>query len=669
MSSASVSSASAENGSDSTLGRLLARLAPRARLPLLDEVAHYSRAKFRHDIVAGAALALVGLPQAIGFSLILGVPAAQVVLAFIVGGLAGGFLFSSHQHVFGPTSSGTLIAAAALGSIAAGAGAAAPSAAQLAAFLALLIGGAQLLAGLLRFGEITKFISRSVIVAYGAAIGLTLFACQLRYFLGVPDGVAGGSGGFAGGLRTAVRALWTGAFSWGDAAFGAAAFALFALIHRWRRRWPETLLTLALLGAAAAGFEWLWERGGAEFFGAAAGADGSPPPVPFVLAGEKLRLSAGLPDFHLAAFSPACWELLPSMVGAAVAIAIIGMLEASAVTRSLAAKTGQRGVETNQELLGMGAGNVVSALFGGVPCSSSFTRSEVNYECGAKTQFAAMFGCAAVLAALLFVLPVFKHIPLAALAALLMRVGWKMVVPAQIRVACRSTRSDAAVFAVTLLAALFLRLDIAIYAGIGLSLALFLQKTSSPMLVEYAFDDSGSLAQMSDKARRVNPQIAIIHVEGELFFGASDVILSQVERQAAEEDIAVFILRLKNARHLDASTVMALHSLHDFMRKRGRHLLMSGCSADILRVLRNSGLLRVLGAGNVFAGDPENPNVSTKKALVRALELLEAGKPDARPDPEIRIFYDRRKSALRAAAEGRAPIAAESGAHVLDYQI
>ena len=326
--------------------------------------------------------------------------------------------------------------------------------------------------------------------------------------------------------------------------------------------------------------------------------------------------------------------LLPVLFGSAMAIAIIGMLESASITKNLASKSGRQ-VDTNQELIGMGAGNIACAIFGAVPGSSSFTRSAVNYQSGAQTQLASMFSSVVVLLVLLFVTPIFNYIPLAALAAHLIRVGCKMVVLPQIRVACRSTRSDALVFVGTLLAALFLGLDVAIYVGIGLSLALFLQKTSEPMLVEYAFDDSGSLAALADNEKRPNPQIAIIHVEGELFFGAADVFLTQVRKQADDENIKIFILRMKNARNLDASTVMALESLHEYLEKTGRNLLISGCTDDVMRVLRNSGIIDVIGEENVFSGDPSNPNVSTRKALLRASTLL-AGEAD------IRIFYDKR---------------------------
>ena len=322
--------------------------------------------------------------------------------------------------------------------------------------------------------------------------------------------------------------------------------------------------------------------------------------------------------------------ILPHLVNTAIAIAIIGMLEATAITKSIAAKSGQH-LDSNQELVGMGAGNIAAGFFGVTPGSSSFTRSAVNYQSGATSQLSSMISSVVVLIILFFVTPVFNYIPIAALAAHLMRVGYKLINKPQIRVSVGSTRSDAVVFFGTLAIALFLQLETAIYAGIGLALVLFLRKTSTPTLMEYTFNKSGYLAALPDKSQRLHPQISIIHVEGELFFCAADLFQEQVRRQAEDENIRVFILRMKNARHLDASTVMALEALHDYLQKTGRHLIISGCTADVYRVLRNSGLLKQIGEENLFPIEA-NPTLSTRKALQRAQELL-PGKS------EIRLFY------------------------------
>jgi SulP family sulfate permease len=203
----------------------------------------------------------------------------------------------------------------------------------------------------------------------------------------------------------------------------------------------------------------------------------------------------------------------------------------------------------------------------------------------------------------------------------------------QIRIACRSTRSDAVVFLITLAACLLLKLDTAIYTGIGVALALFLQKTSTPSLVEYTINPKGDLTELAEPSQRTHPQISIIHVEGDLYFGAADLFQEEVRRLAENQDIRVLILRMKNARHLDASTVMALENLHDYLRQTGRHLLISGSNQDVTQVLQNSGLLAQLGAENLFPAEA-NPTSATRRALLRAKALL------PQQDVEVRIFYD-----------------------------
>ena len=580
---------------------------PRVRFPFVNELRRYSWDKLRRDAIAGATLTLVSIPQAIGFALILGLPAMPVILAVVIGGFFSALFFSSYHHVFGPTTSVFLITAATLAANTALMERLGLTPLQLAAYLAVMIGILQFIAGMFNFGEVTKFISRSVVVGYTTAIGILLMASQLGNGMGfsIQPGKP-----FWDMLQQAGEALGTGSFSWWAIGIAVLTLLIFEGIKRWKPTWPEPLIGLALLAVAARVFAYFH------------------PVLPF----DLVKITAALP--RVSALPPFHEQLniVRETAGSAIAIAIIGMLEAAAITKSLAARSGQH-LDPNQELMGMGAGNLAVGLFGLPPASSSFTRSAVNYQSGAVSQLSSMFSSAAVLLILLLLTPIFDYLPIPALAAHLMRVGYRLINRSQIRVATGSTRSDAIVFFATLGAALFLKLDTAIYIGIGVALALFLQKTSTPTLAEYTFNESGQLAELRDRNQRPNPQISIIHVEGELFFGAADLFQEQVRHQAEDENIRVFILRMKNARHLDATTVMALESLHDYLRKTGRYLLVSGSSPDVTRVLRNSGLLKQIGEENIFPAEA-NPTVATKRALARARELLPQ-------KADLRIFYDR----------------------------
>ena len=582
----------------------------RVRLPFLAELRGYSLGKFKADLIAGATVTLVSIPQAIGFSLILNLPPTPVIISVIIGGFVGSLFFSSRHHVFGPTGSISLIVAATI---------AANSAikvepVQLAVYLAFLIGVIQLLAGLLNFGEITKFISRSVVVGYSTGIGILLIASQLHNLLGYNVDVGQN---FSTNVLQAIFDLGTARVFPFAIGIGALTFAIFWLVRRFRPGWPEALIGLALLGLAAKVFT-LYHHGAA----------------PFRMVRDEGSLTAVIPSFVGFPFGPRRLHLLPELAGTAIAISILGMLEAASITKGLAAKSGQK-IEPNQELIGMGAANIACSFFGAVPGSSSFARSAVNFQSGAKTQMSSMISSLVVLGVLAFVTPVFNLIPIAALAAHLIRIGFNMINMHQIRIACRSTPSDLVVFVVTLGSCLFQRLDTAIYVGIGVSLVLFLRATSTPTLVEYAINDSGNLAELSDPGQRPHPQISIIHVEGELFFGAADLFQEQVRRLAENQNIRVFILRMKNARHLDASTVMAMENLHDYLRETGRYLLISGSNPDVTRVLKNSGLLQQIGGENIFPAEA-NPTMATRNALKRAKELLPGEALD------VRVFYDKK---------------------------
>ena len=595
--------------------------------PFLGEFRNYSWRRFRADLVAGATLTLVSVPQAIGFALILGLPLKPVIMAVVVGGFFSALFFSSHYHVFGPTTSVCLITAATIkGDLPFG-----MHRLELAAYLAFLIGVVQLLAGLLNFGEVTKFISRSVVIGYTTAIGLLLITSQGPNLLGFP--VPAGES-FLAVLTHVATAVRTNGISWWAIGIGLLTLAIFEAVTRWRKSWPEALIGLAVLGVAARLFADLVARD--HLFGLEH--------VPFLMVKDEAALTAVIPQLARLPSLATQWEVLPQLASTVIAIAIIGMLEATAITKSLAARSGQA-LEPNQELLGMGVGNIAAGLFGATPASSSFTRSAVNYQSGATSQLSSMLSSVVVLLILFLVTPVFNYIPVAALAAHLMRVGWRLINKAQIRVALRSTRSDAVVFAVTLGAALFFKLETAIYVGIGMALVLFLQKTSTPSLVEYAFNESGQLAELQDPAARANPQISIIHVEGELYFGAADLFQEQIRRLAQDAHIRVFILRMKNARHLDASTVMAMDNLNDYLRRSDRHMLISGCNLEVMNVLRNSGVLAQIGPENVFPTEA-NLTMSTKRALKRATELLRTRKAD------VRLFYSKKQEKASEAAAG-----------------
>jgi SulP family sulfate permease len=221
-------------------------------------------------------------------------------------------------------------------------------------------------------------------------------------------------------------------------------------------------------------------------------------------------------------------------------------------------------------------------------------------------------------------------------------VAGSLISPRVIRICLRSTSDDALVLIVSFVAALFAPLHTAIFIGVGLSVALFLRKASHPYLIEYEVNDDGDLRELGEKRKRPNPAISIVHVEGDLFFGAAELFRTQIQRTFIDDNLHVIILRLKNTRHLDATSVLALEDLIRSTRKDDRHIIISGATREVYRVLKFSGVLEVLqencdreaGESNLFLFSPSNPNISTRDALKRAQQILGTKEAD------IKIYYD-----------------------------
>jgi len=592
--------------------------------PVWRSLQGYSLERFKRDLLAGLMVAIVTIPQAVGFALITGLPVQAVLTTAVIGGMVCALFSTSRHLVFGPTNTLSILLAGALLTVA-------PvplPPLQKALVIGLFIGAIQLAAGFFKLGNLTRFISRTVLVAYATAVGLIIATGQLGNLFGI------GSAGrpvFVDSLRHAWNRLSVLDLNMATACIGMTSLLALILIKRLRPRWPEGLI---VLGAAAA---------------ASLLVDFKALGVPLVRdIGQVLAQVPLLGEFPL---NEAGMTVVPFIASAALAAAILGMLEAVSITQSIAARSGQK-INPNQELIAMGAANLSVAAFGGIPGSASFVRSAVCYQTGGATQLAAILCSGLILVIVWLTAPLVNYIPVAALAATIIHIALRLINRSQISIVRRATRSDAIVFWATLAAGLTLNLDTAVYVGIGISLALFLKKASAPALVEYAFNEEGQLAEIETSQGRGNSAISIVHVEGELFFGAADLFQEQVRLLADDDDIKVVILRMKNARHLDATSVMSLLQLHDYLGKTGRHLLISGINPEVERVLRKSGAHKQIGTENIFPAEA-NLTMSTKRALLRASQLLQ--QLGAAPNAGVRIFYDRNRD-NNAAVDGPSPV-------------
>ena len=581
-------------------------------LPFIETARGYKRAWLLTDVSAGLTLALLSLPQAIAYAIMAGLPPIYGLYSCVVVAIVGSLMGSSEHLVPGPTNSvailiGGMVMASSVPEVR-------ENPAVVIPLLALLIGGTQLLFGLLKLGNLTQFVSRSVVVGFTAGAGLLIALSQLAPLLGVKQPDAGHM----------LEQVWMTLQQLSDTNFytlgiGLGTILVTATAPRWLPRWLPAPLVVVVLSALAVHAFNLAAKG-------------------VMLVGDLPRT---LPVVHLPFLN---LRLIADVADDALAMAILGCIETLSIAKSIAMTTDQR-VNSNQGCIGLGLGNIAAAFFQCMPGSGSFTRSALNFLAGAKTRFAGVFSGLWIVAILAVLGGWVHYIPLASLAGLLIVIGASMFRWHHIRVAFRATRSDAVVLILTFASALLLSLQQAIYIGVISSLVLFLRKASAPHLVEYDIEGD-SMREIRDASERSHPEISIIHVEGELFFGAAELFEDEVRRLAHDRNIRVVILRMKNARHLDATAVMALEGLLKFLRADGRLLLISGPSAGVMGVLRRSGLLDEIGRDCVFESE-ENLTASTRKALVRARQFL--GKE---AKPEVRVFYEQSRAEKQQSKPG-----------------
>lgn len=592
-------------------------------LPIRNTVRNYDRSKFRADSRAGFNVALLALPQGMAYAAIADLPIVYGIACSAIAAIVAPLCAGSRHTILGPTNATALMVFSFFAPLHLGG-----DKLTLMPMLCLLVGILCILGALLKVAELLQFISRSVLVGYITGAATLIVANQLKHLFGTADVLDPDVGPtFFHLLLNLGRHL--GQTHWQPLLLGTGTLVVFLLLQRRFRTLPNFALTLVLFSV----LNWVL----ATFVPQSGFADVS------TFASFSLSdLRPRLPDTSTISL----FEQLTLLAPVAFAIAFLASLENTVMSKSLASRTGDR-PDINQDMFSVGMANVLTSVFAPMPASGSLTRSALNYDSGARTRFASII-CGLLCLGSVFLLalfPLVTHVPKTCLAALVIAIAISLINPHNIRICLRSTSDDAAVLTLTFLATLLAPLHAAIFIGVALSITLFLRKASSPHLVEYELGDDGDLRELGEKRKRPNPAISIVHVEGDLFFGAAELFRTQVQRIAHDDNLRVIILRLKNARHLDATSVLALEDLIRHTRSEGRHLIVSGASRDVYKVLKQSGVLLTLQEGcireegqtNLFLNHPSNPNISTRDALLRAQELLGTKEAD------IKIYFDPNK--------------------------
>lgn len=551
----------------------LALLAGRARrftrnlFPFLRWSHRVDRGSLRADLLAGLTGAAVVLPQGVAFALVAGLPPVYGLYAAMVPAVVAGLFGSSLHLVSGPTTALSIVVFSTLSPLAAPGS---PEYIQLALTLAFLAGVIQLGLGLARLGMLTNFVSHSVVVGFTAGAAILIATSQLKHFFDV-EIPAGES--FLHTWQDFLLQLEL--INWQAVTVGSTALVATLVVTRWRRTWPAMLIGMVLASLAA---------------------------IVLGPEGHHIRLVGDLPRDLPPLSAPALTLGNFSKLSAgALAIAMLGLVEAVSIARAVALKSGQR-IDSNQEFVGQGLANVVGSFFSAYPSSGSFTRSGINYAAGARTPLAALFAAAALLAVLMLVAPLAAWLPIPAMAGILFLVAARLVDLHHIRTIAKASKRETAVLVATFLATLFVQLEFAIYLGVLLSLVLYLLRTSRPNIVTLVPDADDPLrAMMAVSARPECPQLKLVRIDGSLFFGAVDHVQQALQWIRDRVPLQRHVVIIGGGiNFLDVAGAEMLVQEAEAQRRIGGGLYIAKAKGEVCRMLLRGGYITRFEDGHIF---------------------------------------------------------------------
>lgn len=534
----------------------------------------YDRANLRPDTIAGLTMAVIVLPQAIAYASIAELPPQMGLYAAVVAAIVGGLWGASNHLHTGPTNTTSLLALTILLPIVEPGS---PEFLAAAGLMAVMVGIFRLLLGLARLGLLANFVSDSVIIGFTAGAGMLIGINQIRPLLRLDFPSSPFLFVTLQQLKNQIAETHMASFL-----LGIGVLALMILLRYFKPKWPIPLLSMsgAALLVAAGNLTDL----GVQVIGV---LPNTLPPI------AKLPIDL---------------TLIGQLSPGALAVGAIGLVEATAIARSIASQSGQR-LDSNQEFVGQGLANIACGFFSGYTVSGSFTRSLINYEAGARTPFSSVFSGIFVLLAMMIFGPLAAYVPRTALASVLFVSAYSLIDWKEIKRIARGTRGDAIIMAVTFFATLFLPLQFAVLTGIMISFAVYIMRTSLPRIVPVL--PGGNYRHFVHQPDKDPcPQLAMIDILGDMYFGAinhvEDMLREQLDKYPQQRFL---LLRMNSVQQCDISGIHALESIIALMRDRGGDVFFMRVRQPVMKMMRNTGMVETLGEDHYLSYEGAIPHL------------------------------------------------------------
>jgi len=550
-------------------------------IPLLDWASTYKRETFASDAIAALIVTVMLIPQSLAYALLAGLPPEVGLYASVAPLLLYAVFGTSRVLAVGPVAVASLMTAAAVGEHAV-AGSQAYWA--VAITLAFMSGCMLMVMGILKLGFLANFLSHPVISGFISASAVLIATSQLKTIMGV-NATGDNFVEMAHSLLTQIANT-----QWLSLGIGVAAMAFLW----WVRKGLKPLLIAWGLDARPADF--VAKAGPVVAIAASTFLAWA---LDWQAQGLKIvgTVPQGLPPLTAPLWDMALWKALAVP---ALLISVVGFVESVSVGQTLAAKRRQR-IEPDQELFALGASNISAALTGGFPVTGGFARSVVNFDAGAQTPAAGVLTAVGITLATVFLTPALYFLPKATLAATIVVAVLSLVDVGILKRTWAYSKPDFAAVLATLVATLSLGVELGLVAGVGLSLAMYLFRTSRPHIAEVG------LVAGTEHFRNVNrhkvqtsPQLLSLRVDESLYFANSRALEDQVNNAVASHpQLMHVVLQCSAINDIDASALESLEAIEKRLSDSGIQLHLSEVKGPVMDSLKKTHFLAGL-SGKVY---------------------------------------------------------------------
>ena len=539
-------------------------------IPILEWLPNYNKSLFKGDLVAGITVGIILIPQGIAYALIAGLPPIYGLYCALMPQVMYAIFGSSRQVAIGPVAMDSLIVATGVSTLAL---AGSESYIAIAILLALMVGVIQFILGIFSLGFIVNFLSKPVITGFTSAVALIIGVNQFRNLLGV-DFIQSDQ------IQYLLMDIWLqiSTFNFHTTAIGLVSVFIIIFFRKINKKIPNALIVV-VLGILIM-----------KYFGKNLSDVAVVKDIP-----------SGLPSFSFPVFDlDQIRELLPI----ALTLVMVGYLETISIGKSLEAKQDEYRVRPNQELIALGLSNIFGSFFKAYPSTSSFSRSAINAESGGNTGMSALISVAMVIFTLLFLTPLFYHLPKTVLAAIIIVAVFGLINFKEATFLWKANNLDFWLLIATFVSTLIFGIEYGIIVGVGLSLIILIFRTSRPYVTELGKVPNSNFYRNKNRFEEVilEDDILVLRFDAQLFYANASYFRDNLDEMAAKKGKALklIVLDAESINRIDSTGVEMLKERIKFYQKKDVKFYFAGVKGPVRDSLFRGGLLKVIDLNHFF---------------------------------------------------------------------